>query len=336
MQGKISTVLLLLCCVVVASCKKDNTYRAAVPEDTYAGTVYEYLQSQPGNFKNVLLMLEKGGLATVLKKDTVTVFAPTDQSLNAALEAYNVYLKTLSSPPVTLNDIDSSTWRCVLANYLFKGNWEMESFAGQDGRTLTSMGLRAMDIRLVQRPAAGAAGLGSEVVRLSSMNGSRFIKYWLSTFATTSDIHATNGMVYILESKHVVGFNTFVTKAAAYQNLYSEEKTFADGAVTLGNGVVNLWNFYPKKLKAIDANTVETEAANKLADDYRMLLTIHADNKITVSSAPGSANATIKNNGLCLFDPIGQTYTLNYSYKDSNDKDCTVTEVIRYIAIREQ
>lgn len=336
MQGKISIVLLLLCGVLVTSCKKDTTYRQAVPPQNYAGTVYEYLQSQPGNFKNVLQVLDKSGLGKSLKNDTVTIFAPTDQSLDAALENYNVYRKTINQPAVTLNDIDSSSWRAILGNYLFSGSWSSKDFAGQDGKTLISMAIRAMDLRLVQRTASGAQGLGSEVVRLSHMNGSRFIKYWLSAFATTADIHTANGMVYILEPAHVVGFNTFVAKASEYQNAYSEQKTFADGSATLANGAITLWNFYPKKLTAVDAGTVAVEVASRKADNYFMQLTVHADNTVTITPTATSATQQVQNKGACFFDPVASLFNLNYTYTDTNGKVYEVMEVIRYIAIREQ
>lgn len=336
MQGKISIVLWLLCTLMAASCKKDNTYRQAVVQQSYPGTVYEYLQSQPGNFSNVLQMLDKSGLGQALKKDSITIFAPTDQSLDAALETYNVYRKTINQPPVTLNDIDSSSWRAILGNYLFTGTWTSADFAGQDGKTLISMAVRVMDLRLVKRSDAGAKELGAQVVRISHMNGSRFLKYWLSAFATTSDIRAANGTVFILEPSHVVGFNTFTAKAAEYQNLYSEQKTFADGAATLPNGAISLWNFYPKKLTAVDASTVETEAANKKADNYFMRLKVNADNSVTVTAAPSSASQQIGNKGECFFDPVASLFNLSYTYTDAEGKACEVQEVIRYIAIREQ
>jgi uncharacterized surface protein with fasciclin (FAS1) repeats len=336
MQGKISVVLWLLCCVVIVSCKKDTTYRQALPQQNYGGTVYDYLRSQPGNFKNVLQVMDKCGLGEMLMHDSVTLFAPTDQSLDAALGNYNVYRQTIHQTAVTLNDIDSASWRTILGNYLFSGNWRSEDFAGQDGKTMISAALRVMDLRLVQRTASGAVGLGSEVVRISHMNGSRFVKYWVSAFATTADIHAANGMVYILEPAHVVGFNTFVAKASEYQNLYSEQKTFADGAATLSNGVITLWNFYPKKLKAVDGTTVETEMANRIADNYAMRLTVHADNTVTVTAAPASPAQQIQNKGACFFDPAASLFNLNYTYTDTNGKVYQVVEVIRYIAIREQ
>ncbi|MBO9732139.1 MAG: fasciclin domain-containing protein [Chitinophaga sp.] len=336
MQGKISVVLLLLCCVVLASCKKDNTYRQALPPQNYTGTVYEYLRSKPGNFKDVLQVLDRSGLGQLLKTDTITIFAPTDQSLKAALDNYNVYRQAAQQPPVTLNDIDSSSWRAIMGNYLFSGSWRSSDFAGQDGKILVSKALRVMDLRLVNRRAAGVEGLGSEVVRLSHMNGSRFVKYWVSAYATTAEIKTTNGMVYVLEPGHVVGFNTFFGKASEYQNLYAEQKIFADGAATLPNGNIQLWNFYPKKLTAIDANTVETEMANRLSSNYLMRLTVNTDNTVTITAAPGSPTQDIHNKGACYFDQTASLFNLNYTYTDTNGKTYEVAEVIRYIAIREQ
>lgn len=336
MQGKISIVAGWLCVLLVMSCKKDNTYREELPSRQFTGTVYQYLQSQPENFKNVLRMLDKSGLGKMLATDKVTLLAPTDQSLQAALETYNVYRKTINQPPVTLNDIDSSSWRAILGNYIFTGVFVAADFGGQDGRTLISKSIRPMDLRLVQRTAAGVQGLGPEVVKFSYMNGSRFVRNWLSSFAGTSDIRTSNGMIFILEPGHVLGFNTFTAKVSEYQNLFSEQKTFADGSAALPNGTVGLWNFYPKKLTAIDSSTVETEAADRKADKLVMRLKINADNSVTVTAAPSSANQQIGNNGTCFFDPVSSLFNLNYTYTDAAGKKCPVQEVIRYVAIREQ
>ncbi|WP_341843687.1 hypothetical protein [Chitinophaga caseinilytica] len=333
---RIQTILLLcLFCGAVWSCRKDDTYRHSRPVEAFGGTTYDYLKSQPENFRDVLFVLEKCGLANLLKTDSVTLFAPTDQSLHAAMESYNVYRKTLGLAPAGMDDVDSSSWRAVMGNYLFRGAYKMVDFTGQDGTQLLSLSLRHFNMRHTTRAAAGAPGLGAEVISMAYLNGSRFTKYWLASFAGTTNIVTKNGTVHILEPRHVLGFNTFVFKAREKQNLWSEMKVFADGARTQPNGTINLWNFYVKRLKAIDGQTVETEALTNGPTGDQMQITVNPDFSAVVKAAPSAANQTVEDMG-SRFDPDNLAFNLKFRFMDAQGQEHKVEEILRYTAIREQ
>jgi hypothetical protein len=187
---------------------------------------------------------------------------------------------------------------------------------------------------LIRHNASGVVESGSETIKFSYLNGSRFTKDWISTYVSTSNVNATNGIIHVLENRHVLGFNYFIYKAKQHQNKYSESRTFSTGTITAPNGIKELWGHYIKELKAIDSNTVETEAisfASLSQHGFVMRLTVHDNDSITVRSAPSSVNATIENDGPCFFDPVKFVFTLNYSFVDPDGKHL-INEMIRYIA----
>lgn len=313
------------------SCKKDGPYSNYKPVSKYDGTIYDYLKSQPDNFENLLVVLAKAGLTESLKKDSLTFFLPTDQSLLVAMNEYNIYRKSQGLMAVTISDIDSSSWRYILTPYLIHGEFKSSDFDGQDGRMIRSMALRNMHGRLIRHNASGAKELGSTTIQFSSLNGSRFMKDWISTYVATPDIQAKNGIIHILENRHILGFNYFIDKAREFQNIYSSNKCYASGTITFPNTNVRIWTLRVKKLKALSKNVVETEAADLLDSGYEMDLIIHENDSVTVMPSSLSADQTIENNGLCYFDPATLTFTLNYHYM-GDDGFREISETIKYIA----
>lgn len=321
---------------LLGSCTKDGPYSLYKPTGKYNGNIYDYLKSQPEHFQYLLVALDKAGLTDVLTQDSITFFVPTDQSLLAAMDKYNVFRKSQQLSPVAINDIDSSSWRYILLPYLFEGVYPVNAFDKQDGLTLTSMALRPMHGKVIRHNASGADGLGATTIEFSYTNGSTFIVNWISGFVSTPNVYATNGIIHILEARHILGFNYFIHKAKAPQNLYSENRTFASGSIDNPDGTSNLWSFYTKSLTAVNANTVETEAVtNDLEPGLVMWLTVEDNDSVIVKAAPGSLNTTIKNDGPCFFDPENFNFILNYSYEDGDGKH-KINETIRYIAIREK
>jgi len=325
--------MLLPVCFI--SCRKPNPYLSYQPVSSFGGTIYDYLHAHPADFNYMLYVLDKAGLTTMLQQDTLTFFMPTDNSLMAAMDEYNAYRQVQGKTPVTFNNIDSSSWRSILEPYLIRGELQLNDFTGQDGLMMTTLARRPMHGELIKHNASGVKESGSETVEFSYPNGSRFTIDWISAYVSTSNIKTKNGIIHILENRHVLGFNYFIYKAKQPQNKYSEGRTFSTGTITAPNDIKDIWGHYIKELKAVDSNTVETEAvsfATLAQKGFVMRLTVHDNDSITVRSAPSSVNATIQNDGPCFFDPVNFEFTLNYSYIDFDGKH-TVNETIRYIAV---
>lgn len=315
----------------INSCTKDGPYSNFKPVSNYDGTIYDYLNSQPENFKNLLMVLTKAGLIETLKQDSLTFFLPTDQSLLVAMDEYNIYRKSQGLPPVAMMDIDSSSWRYILTPYLIHGEFRSGDFDGQDGLMIRSMAMRNMHGKLIRHNASGAMELGSATIQFSSLNGSRFMKDWISTYVATPDIKASNGIIHVLESRHILGFNYFIDKARESQNIYSSNKCYASGTIVFPNTTVRIWTLKVKKLKALGKNVVQTEAADLLDSGYEMNLIINENDSVEVVPSPLSANQTIENDGTCYFDPATLIFTLNYHYM-GDDGFRKISETIKYIA----
>lgn len=313
------------------SCKKDGPYSTFKPANTYPGTIYDYISSHPDNFKNLLSMLDKCGLSEILKQDSVTFFLPTDQSLSVAMDEYNVYRRSQRLDPVTMNDIDSSSWRYIIAPYIMHGVFRTADFDSQDGLAIRSIALRDLHGKLVSHTASGAKDLGTTTIQFSYTNGSRFTRDWISSYVATPGIEADNGIIHILENRHILGFNYFINKAREPQNIYSDEKCYASGTILFPNTSVRIWTLRIKKLKALEKNIVQAEAADLLESGYLMDLIIHENDSVTVTPDPLSANQTLENNGRCYFDPVTLTFILNYHYM-GDDGYREISETIKYTA----
>ena len=323
---------LLLAFVFLSACSKQGPYTHYQPVQKYPGSVYDFLASQPSQFKNVMFVLEKAGLATLLRQgDSLTFFAPTDQSLLAAMDRYNIFRRSQQLPPVTMDDIDSTSWRYILLPYCVEGILASSDFDRPDGRMMRTMAMRDMHGALIRHNASGAKALGSATIYLSSLNGSRFERDWISANVATPDIQVDNGRVHILENWHVLGFNYFNDKAGRKQNRYSEQRTFATGSISLPNTTVRLWQDRVKALTAVGENSVETQAADAEAGDLWMRLTVVNKDSIYIRSAPRSEVQSIENAGPCYLDLENLRFVLHYRY-EAPDGFHVVAENISYTA----
>jgi len=326
-----SFLIAIISLICIISCQKEDRYSHYSQNKSYDGTIYDLLESHPETFGLVLFAFQKAGLTPLLKKDdSLTLFAPTDINLKSALEKYNVNRRSRNLSSAGLNNIDSSSLRAILSPYIFTHMYSMSDFERQDGLTITSLALRPMNGEVIRYNASGVEGAGSETIKFSYLNGSRFTENWIPAYVATPNIKTKNGIVHILGNRHLLGFDFFIEKAKELQNVYSEKVTFAKGQIISPDGSIDLWDSHVKELRAVNSNTVEAEAANLLNRGYKMWLTVHDNDSVTIISAPGTVNLTIENDGPCYFDIENYQFILNYSFIDSKGKH-TISETISYL-----
>ena len=98
------------------------------------------------------------------------------------------------------------------------------------------------------------------------------------------------------------------------KNIYDGDYS-ADGAIHFPpGGTDRSWTGRAKTLTTIDAATSVTEAGDLSGNGFFMYLKVNADNTVTVTPSPTSANQTIQNNGDCTYDPSTHTFNLHYKY----------------------
>ncbi|PCH70311.1 MAG: hypothetical protein COC06_05345 [Bacteroidales bacterium] len=83
---------------------------------------------------------------------------------------------------------------------------EMSSFIYED----------EMNAKYEQLPASGVLYGGNQRLMFSNMNGSKVESDWLSTYTQIIDIHATNGIVHVITTGHMFGYDNFI---ADFKNL---------------------------------------------------------------------------------------------------------------------
>ncbi|WP_316817217.1 BT_3044 domain-containing protein [Pedobacter nyackensis] len=309
------TTVILTACAVLQSCKKtDNSYRNSTPDNKTDLNMYDYMRSKKGTFDTLLYIIERANLTDTIKNSKITFFAPTDLSILTALDNLNANRRASNLEPLDIAEVDPFVWRTLLMRYMIPGKLTSDKFMLADGLDVVTLNKRRLHVNAVATTTQGSIRTGSLLLQYSDLNGSRFTKDWIFSYVTTSNLETNNGILNILEPSHVFGFKSFVTFASTLQNPYSDRFNTSSGAIVLPTAT-RIWMELNKTLTAIDQHTVETDAADLKANGFFMRLTVNpTDNSVTITSAPTSANLTIRNNGDCHYDPVNQEFVLKYKY----------------------
>jgi hypothetical protein len=136
------------------------------------------------------------------------------------------------------------------------------------------------------------------------------------TDASGTEISGNYGSVVIL-----------LTIKNQYDGSYLGSGSIAFPAPTAGRS----WTDLKKTLKTVNATTSETDAADLGSSKFYMRLQVNADNSVTITADPSSANLTIQNNpanGASTYNPTTKTFTLHYKYVGGTG-DRVIDEVIK-------
>lgn len=208
-------LLLLLAITGFFACKKGmQDYRNAKPVSEVRESTYDFLKAQGTLYDTLLRIIDSVHLTEILKNDKVTFFIPQDNSIETAMRNVNFARIRLGDPGNwTMDSIPLKVWDSLLRRYIFAGIVDADSLRYADGADLTSLYKHGMNGKMSRTNASGAVGGGTEVVQLSDRNDSRFTKDWSVALTQNVDIKTKNGLMHILESRHVFGFSSFVGKA---------------------------------------------------------------------------------------------------------------------------
>ncbi|GGE30272.1 discoidin domain-containing protein [Sphingobacterium cellulitidis] len=205
----------VLSLILVSGCAKDKGYyNEVVKKVTYDGTVLEYLQSKPGVFDSLLQVLNRTKMNTVLSgNDKITFFAPTNQSFQLAIENLNNTRKESDKPLEYLANVDLKHLDTMMAQYIIKGLFPADSMKLKDGIQLQDYKYkRVMNAKLKTATSSGFEDGGPKVIEYSDTKNSQFTRNWVTATTASINIEAKNGMIHVISSNHVFGFNDFVTR----------------------------------------------------------------------------------------------------------------------------
>ncbi len=214
---KLKYILLLL--VVIAStaaCKKDYYKDGGVHTGKLNMTIYDFLKSRPFEFDTIVWILDKTGLADVVKNQNVTFLAPRD------LNVVN-YLKRKSG--AKLDTINVETLRTAMSKYIIPNVkiWRDSIPLTPGGSWATSLNGYKIFFDTWRQSYNGVPNAGPIFIKVWDPHGyadaSRRGKGkatwpetnyqydpWVATDVITSNLEATNGVIHALSGSHTFDF----------------------------------------------------------------------------------------------------------------------------------
>ncbi|RPE11990.1 hypothetical protein EGT74_00075 [Chitinophaga lutea] len=167
----------LLAAIVLVSCKKDDYYKdTGITSPVYKGTVMDYLHEKPLFFDTIEAIIKIAGLDEALKKDSLTLFAPTDRSVTSLLTAFNNRLYKLGKDTIkTLEEVPAVVWRKYMSMYIFKGINLLKDYPQIDfdllqvygGQIYLSINNTPMNIGVTYATSGGVKYVGYRQLNLS-------------------------------------------------------------------------------------------------------------------------------------------------------------------------
>ena len=217
--GPLVTVVVICFLMTAPGCKKsDDTYKDYTnTAGTFNGNALQYLQSQPGLYDSMLLVINRlGGLADTITKNNITVFAINNKSFSIALENINQARKDFipTKPEVSFSTMDSATLDTFFCRYILKDRVSSADIRSlTDGRLFVSTRYNYnMHLQLQRTNASGFQDGGPSSIIFSDPKNSVFVRNWIRVPTITMDINSNHASVHLLSSGHDFGFGAeFVT-----------------------------------------------------------------------------------------------------------------------------
>lgn len=217
----VSVMCLFTVILIVPACNKnDNTYRNAKPTaGEFKGNGLQFLQSQPGVYDSMLLVLSRlPRIADSISTKAVTFFGVSNRSFSLALQNINQARQDSipSMPQVSFATIDSAVLDTFMCRYVLEGRHLSDDLADfADGLFFPTIHYTnrngtdtsySMQMQYVRTNASGFVGGGPKAITLSDPKGSIFFRYWVRVNTITVDIKTSNAIVYLLPAGHDFGF----------------------------------------------------------------------------------------------------------------------------------
>lgn len=225
-------ILLLVLGAFASSCKEEYFQDGGLADPVYPGTIYDYLQEHTDYLDTVAYVVERAGMDSLLSTAEVTFFSPTDDAIEQAMDALNLYRYRMAQDSVHLEDISPDIWERFLSMYVLEGKHMARDFARVDDQNIDSYpGINyfmlndyIMNIGLIYADYQNVEAVGPRTIRLTdiSVNPDDFNSNASVTVAT-SDILPSNGVLHVLSNQHIFGFRANEFVRIAEQDLQLRE-----------------------------------------------------------------------------------------------------------------
>ncbi|MFD1771305.1 hypothetical protein [Sphingobacterium suaedae] len=213
----IVSIFISLCLIISCERGDQHYYEYTNETQTYDGTILQYIESRPGTFDSLVLVLDRlPELRKTLGTESgeLTLFAVTNRSFEIAVKAMNVARGLSQKSPLYLEDIDKLELDSLVSRYVFTEKFDTEELQPfREGRTVKSARFN-YDMNLLYKitDASGLIEGGQQQILLSDVNNSIFQRYWKTINTAAVNLKTKNGVIHVLSSGHDFGFNKLTTK----------------------------------------------------------------------------------------------------------------------------
>ncbi|MFB5945250.1 hypothetical protein [Albibacterium profundi] len=197
---------------LLVGCEKGDEYYARYENEiqVFDGSTYDYLESRPGVYDSLLLVLDRlVPLRDTLRHENVTLFALTNKSFELAIQNLNNKRATSNNVPLYLEDIDRISLDSIMCRYIFSDLITTDSVSHLiDGVVLPSLKNHyEMHIQYDKLNASGFVEGAQQQLIFTDPNESIFERYWQRTPTNSVNIRTRNGIIHVLSPSHDFGFN---------------------------------------------------------------------------------------------------------------------------------
>lgn len=208
--------LLLLLAAGFSACKKDYYKDSGLQQGKFAGSSFEYLQTKPYYFDTLVTIVQLAGLESVLRDSSVTFFAPTDYSVKVAMNIINAERYNQFQDSLKLQEVPGEVWRKFLSRYIFRDKYMLKDVPRYDpdqrelypGMNMESWQGYVMNLGVMFSDYNGTHDVGPRSLLLRDI-GDLGNPQNVSAQIASSDMQTRNGIVHVLNSDHILGFNPF-------------------------------------------------------------------------------------------------------------------------------
>lgn len=207
-------MVMLILGIYAESCRKDSGfYHSKESQHQFSGSIYDFLNSQQGIYDSFLYVLDRTHLTDSLKEGVYTVFAPTNASFQHAIAGVNQLRAIQGRSPQYLSNLPLHQLDTLTSRYLIRGIFPSDSMKTQDGINLIASNFGyQMHGKLVATNAEGFEEGGPKIIQFSDTKGVIYTRQWSTSRTVAIDIKTSNGLVNVLESNHVFGFDEFIQR----------------------------------------------------------------------------------------------------------------------------
>lgn len=208
----------LIASLIYACSQDDYLIDTGKHDPVHEGSILHYLQSRPDLFTDLVKVVQIAGMEEVFEKDTITFFAPPDESIHRAVNLMNDRLFTLGKDTVSdYRQVAPEVWEELLSYYIFDGKYLLKDYPQLDtlsipsfpGQGYVSRANRIMNIGVIFRNANGVEYAGYRQIVISYIPDQlEPLENWVNAPIASSNIQPYNGVVHALNYvRHHFGFD---------------------------------------------------------------------------------------------------------------------------------